>query len=1208
MLKRFHKDSCLASSTKPGNDTVNFVAPYNGFYYVVVDGPASSSAFSTCSAPPTITDFTPKIANYGSLITVTGTNFNPLTSLKLNGVTVAGASANPTGTSITFTVPNGATSGLISVQTSGGLATSASNLVVTGQICASAVAISCGDSVSTTTVGASNVLSTYSCQTWNESGPERVYSFQGSAGATFTATLSNMSVDLDVFLLSACHPDSCVAAGDASLTATLKNKTYYVLVEGYNGASGAFKLKTSCSTLKDCHATTNCSTGDLIKDVTLNTLSNMNSGCAGTGGWIQYPATGALTTTLNKGQSYSFLMRFGPQFKQKSAVWVDWNNDGDFTDAKECVALKNVQDSVHTGSFTVPSWAVSGQTKIRFRASYTASMDTAGSCVNTTYGETEDYYITLVVPTFPAIVLTSVSMQACIASDVQFFFNTTDIPTGTNFQLWASTDSANYTQQLAPFFLRVPSPTFSDSPGSFQTQFPMGDNEDSIKIYIQVRQPGGVVSNVLSYWQFNAPHPQGPPGVERCGPGPMSITLTNLAPDVEVSWYASGEFVASGQTLNVANQTSAAWYQAFMYNQYGCVSSFSTVFVVNSQPKINSATPAYAATGETIRLHGTGLATVNSVLHGSLAASFAADGDTAMNVTVPVAATDNRVKVSTELGCKDSSSIVPVGPPPVPSSWPITFGNTGDDFVRSIVRDASGNIYASITFTGSINLQGATINAGTKRDGLLAKFTNAGQLLWYTRIGNNTFNTEPRGVNIDGSGNPYWAGSFAGTVNFPNGAAGIGLSAAGSYDAYVARFDPATGACLWAKRVGGAGNDYLYACFVSNSGNVYAGGSFTGAIIFQVGVNTVSLPNTGGLDGFLVKFDASGNGLYASCLGSTADDEIKSIEYNGGDLVACGYMGNNCTFPAGTNAVPSNITLPSLNSSRDAWAARINSEGRAVWVKNFGTIFNDEAQSICYDPSTGNTFVAAQVADAPMAFNGGSFSGFGGNDIAVLGWNFYTQAPVWAKRIGSSTGDVPSVIRWDGNRFTLAGTAGASFGPTTSFPLTSNGGQDALLLRYDKSTGAITSGSMTGGPTNEQALALWCHTATREAFVGGGFQGAVTFPTLPGGSSVVRVSTGLYDGFLFRTTPAVGVREALNEPEFAAAGSLKAYPVPTSRELRVALEGQSLTTLTVFDAKGTRLSLPIRFEGPEAVVNVSSLPAGIYMVQAGGKKARFVKE
>src|SRR5205807_3103866 len=92
-----------------------------------------TSQFITVAAP-TITGFSPASGTVGTAVTITGTNFDPVASenqVKFNGVlaTVAAASA----TSLTATVPPGATTGPITVTTRGGTATSATNFTVITQ-------------------------------------------------------------------------------------------------------------------------------------------------------------------------------------------------------------------------------------------------------------------------------------------------------------------------------------------------------------------------------------------------------------------------------------------------------------------------------------------------------------------------------------------------------------------------------------------------------------------------------------------------------------------------------------------------------------------------------------------------------------------------------------------------------------------------------------------------------------------------------------------------------------------------------------------------------------------------------------------------------------------------------------------------------------------------------------------------------------------
>ena len=80
---------------------------------------------------PTITSFTPASGPVGTTVTITGTELTGATALQLNGVAITSFVVGSNGTTVTFTVPAGASSGLLAVTTPGGTATSATPFTVT---------------------------------------------------------------------------------------------------------------------------------------------------------------------------------------------------------------------------------------------------------------------------------------------------------------------------------------------------------------------------------------------------------------------------------------------------------------------------------------------------------------------------------------------------------------------------------------------------------------------------------------------------------------------------------------------------------------------------------------------------------------------------------------------------------------------------------------------------------------------------------------------------------------------------------------------------------------------------------------------------------------------------------------------------------------------------------------------------------------------
>ena len=88
----------------------------------------SATDFTVTPLPPTITSFTPTSGAVGSTVTISGTNFNsPIVAF--NGVFATTNSSSST--SITTTVPSGATTGKISVSSNGATVYSSASFTVT---------------------------------------------------------------------------------------------------------------------------------------------------------------------------------------------------------------------------------------------------------------------------------------------------------------------------------------------------------------------------------------------------------------------------------------------------------------------------------------------------------------------------------------------------------------------------------------------------------------------------------------------------------------------------------------------------------------------------------------------------------------------------------------------------------------------------------------------------------------------------------------------------------------------------------------------------------------------------------------------------------------------------------------------------------------------------------------------------------------------
>ncbi|TVT43682.1 T9SS type A sorting domain-containing protein [Hymenobacter setariae] len=126
--------------TLGGTGYTNVSSPITFRFYGFNAEAASSGSFSiddvkisgvaTATNAPTVSNFTPTSGPAGTNVTITGAYFTASTSVAFNGVAASSVVITNT-TTLTATVPSGASTGPIAVTTSGGTATSAAPFTVT---------------------------------------------------------------------------------------------------------------------------------------------------------------------------------------------------------------------------------------------------------------------------------------------------------------------------------------------------------------------------------------------------------------------------------------------------------------------------------------------------------------------------------------------------------------------------------------------------------------------------------------------------------------------------------------------------------------------------------------------------------------------------------------------------------------------------------------------------------------------------------------------------------------------------------------------------------------------------------------------------------------------------------------------------------------------------------------------------------------------
>jgi hypothetical protein len=261
--------------------------------------------------------------------------------------------------------------------------------------------------------------------------------------------------------------------------------------------------------------------------------------------------------------------------------------------------------------------------------------------------------------------------------------------------------------------------------------------------------------------------------------------------------------------------------------------------------------------------------------------------------------------------------------------------------------DASGNAYVTGSFyTPDIVFGNDTlINAGAiLNDMFIVKYDPNGNVLWAESAGNSSSDSG-NSIVTDASGNSYLTGNFAG-VTITLG--GVTLTSAGGTDVFTAKYDT-NGNVLWAKSVGGGKDDSSGGIAIDASGNSYVTGNFSDSI---TNIGSTTLTSAGIQDLFIVKYDASGNVVWASSAGGDKTESSLSIAIDsGGNSYITGWF-NSDSFPFATyhlNASQGQISCLFVLKydavgnklwAQAAWDGPYSeTEGRDILVDGAGSIY-----------------------------------------------------------------------------------------------------------------------------------------------------------------------------------------------------------------------------------------------------------------------------
>jgi Bacterial Ig-like domain len=438
---------------------------------------------------------------------------------------------------------------------------------------------------------------------------------------------------------------------------------------------------------------------------------------------------------------------------------------------------------------------------------------------------------------------------------------------------------------------------------------------------------------------------------------------------------------------------------------------------------------------------------------------------------------------------------------------------------NAVATDSAGDTFVTGSFRATAafnpNSPSATITTDNTQDTFVAKYGPTGSLLWVsTFAGQPTTNpggftsfavSQGSAIAVDSSRDVFVAGSFSGTMNV-TGLSGVTqeTSATSATEPYVAKLDP-SGNVTWFDAIGGTAfdTDSANTLALDGSGGVVIAGSFEDSATF----GATTLTTGGSSDAFVARVNGSGAFSWAVATqgGSGSNASVQGVAVDGsGNVDLGGFFSGSVDFDPSSSS-----TVLTSAGSDDAMLWRLDSTGKLLWARSYGSADFDATTAVSVDASGALYATGAfsdmvnfgTVAKPALITAGPVFDTFllkvdpNGNELWVDGLVGAT---------GSSKGQGVAV-----DPFGTVHVAGTFSGPlafSTTDTLTSVGSSDAFVAGYDAS-GNLTY-ALQAGQTNFNAALGVAVNATGLVTVTGTYSGSISFgsttlPSLGAGSFFV---------------------------------------------------------------------------------------------------------
>nr|MCS3813874.1 gliding motility-associated-like protein [Mucilaginibacter sp. X4EP1] len=445
--------------------------------------------------------------------------------------------------------------------------------------------------------------------------------------------------------------------------------------------------------------------------------------------------------------------------------------------------------------------------------------------------------------------------------------------------------------------------------------------------------------------------------------------------------------------------------------------------------------------------------------------------------------------------------------------WVDDIGGSGDSKPTGMVVDSQNNIYISGYFSGTVDfdpspgVKNLTSNGGY--DIYVAEYKPDGTLIWAESMGGTGLD-QVNSMSIDKDNNITLIGQFQSPSFDADPGPGVAtLQNNGGDDIFVIHLN-GSGGFLWAKAIGGPDTDRGQEVSSDSQDNVITTSIFQSTIT----VSGNQLTALGGFNGLIIKYDPSGNLLWAVNIGQTNDTGVfgNRTDSSGNIIVSGAYSGAVNFNPLGSSHVLNSVSL------NNPFVAKYSPSGQLIWIAQVtGSLVNN--QSVISLDSQNNIYFTGAF-NAPLTFNGtATVNPKGSSDVFIAKYlpNGTFQFVKSMGGVGAS-GYVYQLENDQNNNVYFTGyfSGTINFNPATGATanLTYHGQTDFFLAKYDSNGNydyAFNAGNSNCGQTLGIELAL---DNTNDAVLAGSFCSTVNFDASGCTTDKLTAINGISDSFI----------------------------------------------------------------------------------------------